>query len=591
MIPIEELKPYTQRRRCWRTKPFDDTYWGIETRLAGGNRKQFWYTFDDTYWGIETRTTYSTEVNRLTFDDTYWGIETRDSVGRDKCQLTLLMIPIEELKLGTRRLSLVFFCFWWYLLRNWNDNQASFSAACKPFWWYLLRNWNYASYFFFASSRPFDDTYWGIETTLFFVVVLSWPLLMIPIEELKLPNLFVFWFAFYPFWWYLLRNWNTKIVPWQLNRPTFDDTYWGIETHQTCRKSNRQPPFDDTYWGIETFKCTAIFSTSRFPFDDTYWGIETSTSLKLHKNPCRFWWYLLRNWNPVRLCMLAYVPSFDDTYWGIETVLGIPVFDKLHPFDDTYWGIETSSANLSTCSTVIFWWYLLRNWNCQMACFPPCSASFWWYLLRNWNPHQQGLWYWKSRFWWYLLRNWNWLSGANCFRGHHPFDDTYWGIETPPNRIPPACPLLLMIPIEELKPAFVVVTYLTLELLMIPIEELKLWWSRQAGCIFRFWWYLLRNWNSSESTWHRSAWSLLMIPIEELKLFGVNRPAGWPALLMIPIEELKHNHFLQQFPFGFIFWWYLLRNWNADAKASGEFDGALLMIPIEELKQVKNAKI
>ena len=169
----------------------------------------------------------------LPFDDTYWGIETVSSGKHATPDTGLLMIPIEELKPGVNQTAAQLqWHFWWYLLRNWNRFPMLFLL-----WW----------------EHPFDDTYWGIETRtrrsgeiysniFWWYLLRNWnftvrmmlcwrsALLMIPIEELKLDNT-VTVNILCDFWWYLLRNWNNPcasvII---LVSPSFDDTYWGIET-------------------------------------------------------------------------------------------------------------------------------------------------------------------------------------------------------------------------------------------------------------------------------------------------------------------------------------------------------------------------
>ena len=210
-------------------------------------------------------------------------------------KLNLLMIPIEELKRrawcgcsdkhiafddtywGIETQSIIddynSTCtnFWWYLLRNWNSvpwGQVWYPSA---FWWYLLRNWN------------------------------SYRCLIHLIPQ--------------SFWWYLLRNWNRLLPDRRYAFPSFDDTYWGIET-QIAR--------DVTVTAIA--------------FDDTYWGIETGNARQAWQPHGIFWWYLLRNWNfSAQFFFYKFCP-FDDTYWGIETRMANWCMNIIGSFDDTCCG-------------------------------------------------------------------------------------------------------------------------------------------------------------------------------------------------------------------------------------------------------------
>ena len=125
----------------------------------------------------------------------------------------------------------------------------------------------------------------------------------------------------------------------------------------------------------------------------------------------------------------------------LQSVLMIPI-EELKPampyrswstearFDDTYWGIETTPLSIRKFSILMFWWYLLRNWNPGAPSLPLLPLRFWWYLLRNWNlvpgpsdprcglvlmiPIEE------------LKHRWAMYIYIDIFR----FDDTYWGIET-----------------------------------------------------------------------------------------------------------------------------------------------------------------
>ena len=109
MIPIEELKLVFVDAFALPATPFDDTYWGIETRC----RCISWHRI-------------------LPFDDTYWGIETKVSQPIVFPIHKLLMIPIEELKPRSLRQHRQAWDFWWYLLRNWNSNrQTEYLQHCN----------------------------------------------------------------------------------------------------------------------------------------------------------------------------------------------------------------------------------------------------------------------------------------------------------------------------------------------------------------------------------------------------------------------------------------------------------------------------
>ena len=121
MIPIEELKLAPHIRICAVRLPFDDTYWGIETRSAVFPCCLL-PPFDDTYWGIETKSCQTAFLS-----------------------IILLMIPIEELKRAKPAPTSSTAAFWWYLLRNWNKFYPWRWIHYLNFWWYLLRNWNVLS--------------------------------------------------------------------------------------------------------------------------------------------------------------------------------------------------------------------------------------------------------------------------------------------------------------------------------------------------------------------------------------------------------------------------------------------------------------
>ena len=256
-------------------------------------------------------------------------------------------------------------------------------------------------------------------------------------------------------------------------------------------------------------------------------------------------------------------------------------------------------------------------------------AAFWWYLLRNWNPGNHSSTKQSNFFWWYLLRNWNNPSDFTVFQNILPFDDTYWGIETVSVVHFEETQKLLMIPIEELKPAVFAIynasctsfddTYWGIETRFLRVSAfwiINFWWYLLRNwnphpwpptkmILQSFWWYLLRNWNSEMRASPVHPEMLLMIPIEELKHY--NNAAGQleDMLLMIPIEELKPFTCPSSSKNIPSFWWYLLRNWNKEAtpwtKSCWAFDDTywgietnyisynnpwvlLLMIPIEELK-------
>ena len=264
----------------------------------------------------------------------------------------------------------------------------------------------------------------------------------------------------------------------------------------------------------------------------------------------------------------------------------------------------------SCLSAVLFWWYLLRNWNLIVLVAQRIDIAFddtywgietplWLSIVPRSTSFDDT--YWGIETMRMIL---HWLAMQS-------FDDTYWGIETILGWLYGRIARLLMIPIEELKPGRSVRTLRNPQLLMIPIEELKhmtlfphrgqdmvllmipieelkpvhsanistqraaFWWYLLrnwnspllygfvlSGC---FWWYLLRNWNSVRFPTCPANW-LLMIPIEELKRIHVSPSTSvGSTLLMIPIEELKlrkkpqiHNPTL-----------------------------ILLMIPIEELKPAR----
>ena len=370
-----------------------------------------------------------------------------------------------------------------------------------------------------TAIMPFDDTYWGIETqrcpewcawfhllmipieelkllNLLRCRVLNDTLLMIPIEELK-PSLGPTFFLLFSFWWYLLRNWNlvTRIRQ-MLTQHPFDDTYWGIETNINHCQLRFQISFDDTYWGIETLHQSVSFCFSFLPFDDTYWGIETCMPRGGCNRPDGFWWYLLRNWNLPAAWIWR---TFRNFWWYLLrnwNSENSSTATLTSTFDDTYWGIETSDVLTDCIHSLGFWWYLLRNWNCCSICAGRFGghtfddtywgietllisktrvpqAIFWWYLLRNWNLVSLLSSSKRSSFWWYLLRNWN--SSSPCTSS--------------------TAEILLMIPIEELKPGLSGQYGISTPLLMIPIEELKrLCKIQNCLCL-----------------------CLLMIPIEELK--------------------------------------------------------------------------
>ena len=320
-----------------------------------------------------------------------------------------------------------------------------------------------------------------------------------------------------------------------------------------------------------------------------------------------FWWYLLRNWNfiihhlsttnahllmiPIEELKLSHHPNsllqnhllmipIEELKQGQRLVLSwyrillmIPIeelkqnwthsfCDVVYPFDDTYWGIETWLHRWfgSVCNR--FWWYLLRNWNygvsastgkVDLLLMIPIEEL----KLRLASYHCSTL-----GFWWYLLRNWN-KNTPSRLTSVCPFDDTYWGIETALPGVLWALPLLLMIPIEELKP------------------------SRNAWCTGRrrpfddtYWG--IETYNTLKGD--VKCFVLLMIPIEELKLSRNRcRRLIW-RLLMIPIEELKPGSDGTGSGRETAFWWYLLRNWNFRFIRTSHVEYRLLMIPIEELK-------
>ena len=212
------------------------------------------------------------------FDDTYWGIET----------LKLLLLGLRNggfwwYLLRNWNSSQLYAgnsprIFWWYLLRNWNRRSAVIvfptirllmipieelklgptSYRCSTLALLMipieeLKPSIFLEYALLVS--PFDDTYWGIETA-------SW------------------------------RPVRNRI------QGSFDDTYWGIETKHPVQPVPVHGSFDDTYWGIETtmpvrtimIRCASFwwyllrnwniviyfcFLLMHQSFDDTYWGIET----------------------------------------------------------------------------------------------------------------------------------------------------------------------------------------------------------------------------------------------------------------------------------------------------------------------------
>ena len=95
------------------------------------------------------------------FDDTYWGIETWIRWHRIRPRNSLLMIPIEELKLPIYknipcRISSFDDTYWGIETKFYE----SFSRWIEHFWWYLLRNWNYCTVAYAAyKHHPFEITY------------------------------------------------------------------------------------------------------------------------------------------------------------------------------------------------------------------------------------------------------------------------------------------------------------------------------------------------------------------------------------------------------------------------------------------------
>ena len=395
------------------------------------------------------------------------------------------------------------------------------TARSSRFWWYLLRNWNQCNAF--------------------------------PARN------------FLTFWWYLLRNWNFSLwLPQRAAAPSFDDTYWGIETKAERQNDRSDFAFDDTYWGIET-ECGI---TSAASWSNFWWYLLRNWNSPWQRRTeaqARFWWYLLRNWNSL---LASYQARFCAFWWyllrnwnsaikpkkvPIKLLLMIPIEELKH-----------RKNPLASLTKLYFWWYLLRNWNLQDYDNTNRAPPFWWYLLRNWNPsagcnlpqhsafddtywgiETTLLWwsasarrtfddtYWgietpnlciisnsRSLFWWYLLRNWN--TGAILLSTAilTTFDDTYWGIET----------------IQRGQRAGIYQHF---------------WWyllrnwnslrRRKPYCLAQpFWWYLLRNWNDAISGLQKH---LLMIPIEELKPGETSITIDHSiCLLMIPIEELKRDN-------------------------------------------------
>ena len=257
------------RYRLVRSAAFDDTYWGIETRLSDSLLRAY-IAFDDTYWGIETSLLnaflcrnfllmipieelkrpyrHPRQMRYCSFDDTYWGIETRARPSR-----AWRMI-----------------CFWWYLLRNWNITIISQFNTQKCFWWYLLRNWNQQQKPRRCKEKTFDDTYWGIETSfnLFDSDILL--LLMIPIEELK-----------------LFFKESGSAIPMLLMIPIEE-----LKHRFQHSRGSEKDTFDDTYWGIETY---------------------------LAHIRCRPWWFLLMI--PIEELKLGNLKEA----WAQFTLLMIPI--------------------------------------------------------------------------------------------------------------------------------------------------------------------------------------------------------------------------------------------------------------------------
>ena len=163
-----------------------------------------------------------------------------------------------------------------------------------------------------------------------------------------------------------LQNWNSNRQTEYLQHCTFDDTYWGIETH-TIQARYHSP---NTFWWylLRNWNNRKLSSTKagRLYF---WWYLLRNWNWQRHdglvQQPC-FWWYLLRNWNrisqydtiknnaqllmiPIEELKLRSMDGMDAT----DPLLMIPIEElKLRQsfslvwrdflaFDDTYWGIET----------------------------------------------------------------------------------------------------------------------------------------------------------------------------------------------------------------------------------------------------------